>query len=168
MAVATTSDERFSVTAIERLLKPQSIAIVGASATPGALGTSTIANLDRMAFRGEVHLINPNRAEIDGRPCLGSIDELPLDVDAAVLAIPRGAVVDAVRALARRRVGAAVVFAAGFAEAGEAGRVEQLELARIAARSGMLIEGPNCLGYVNHVDRRGTHLRRNTRARARE
>ncbi len=153
MPVETGSGARYSVSAIERLLKPRSIAIVGASATPGALGASTIANLERMQFRGDVYLINPNRAEIGGRRCLGSIDELPFDVDAAVLAIPRAAVLDAVRALARRRVGAAVIFSAGFAEGGEAGRDEQLELARIAAQSEMLIEGPNCLGYVNHVDR---------------
>jgi acyl-CoA synthetase (NDP forming) len=151
--VETGSGPRYPVSVIERLLKPRSIAIVGASATPGALGASTIANLDRMQFRGDVYLINPNRAEIGGRRCLGSIDELPSDVDAAVLAIPRAAVLDAVRALARRRVGAAVIFSAGFAEGGEAGRAEQLELARIAAQSEMLIEGPNCLGYVNHVDR---------------
>jgi acyl-CoA synthetase (NDP forming) len=150
--VETGSDARYSARVIERLLKPHSIAIVGASATPGALGASAIANLDRMQFRGDIFLINPNRAEIGGRRCFGSIDELPLGVDAAVLAIPRAAVLDAVKALARRRVGAAVIFSAGFAEGGEAGRAEQRELARIAAQSGMMIEGPNCLGCVNYVD----------------
>ena len=152
MAVDTGSDARFSAGVIERLLKPHSVAIVGASATPGALGASVIANLDRMQFRGDVHLINPKRAEIGGRPCLASIDDLPFGVDAAVLAIPRAAVLDAVQALARRGVGAAVIFAAGFAEAGAAGRAEQEELDRIGARSRMLIEGPNCLGFVNYVD----------------
>jgi acyl-CoA synthetase (NDP forming) len=153
VAVNTGPDARFSAGVIERLLKPHSIAIVGASATPGALGASVIANLDRMQFRGDIHLINPKRAEIGGRPCLASIDDLPFGVDAAVLAIPRAAVLDAVQALARRGVGAAVIFAAGFAEGGAAGRAEQEELARIGARSGMLIEGPNCLGCVNFVDR---------------
>ena len=102
VAVDTGSGARFSAGVIERLLKPHSIAIVGASATPGALGASVIANLDRMQFRGDIHLINPKRAEIGGRPCLASIDELPFGVDAAVLAIPRAAVLDAVQALARR------------------------------------------------------------------
>ena len=137
---------------MERLLRPRSIAIVGASATPGALGTSVLANLHRMGFSGDIHLINPNRTEIDGRPCLKSIEELPSGVDAAVLAIPRPGVLDAVTALAGRSVGAAVIFSAGFAEGGEAGRAEQREIARIAAEHGMLIEGPNCLGIVNHVD----------------
>ncbi len=143
---------RFSPRAIERLLRPSSVAIVGASATPGALGASVLANLQRLGFRGAIHLINPNRAEIGGRPCLKSIEELPTAVDAAVLAIPRAGVLEAVAGLARRGVGAAVIFSAGFAEGGEAGRAEQREIAKIAAEQGMLIEGPNCLGFVNHVD----------------
>lgn len=137
---------------MERLLRPRSVAIVGASATPGALGASVLANLQRMGYRGDIHLINPNRTEINGHPCLRSIEELPTAVDAAVLAIPRAGVLAAVTALARRSVGAAVIFSAGFAEGGDAGRAEQREIARIAAEHGMLVEGPNCLGLVNHVD----------------
>ena len=143
---------RFTREGLERLLRPRSVAIVGASATPGALGASVLANLQRMGFRGAIHLINPNRAEIGGRPCLKSIEELPSAVDAAVLAIPRAGVLEAIAGLARRGVGAAVIFSAGFAEGGDAGRAEQREITRIAAEHGMLIEGPNCLGVVNHVD----------------
>src|SRR5580704_9320894 len=94
----------FSVQAIERLLKPRSIAVVGASETPGALGASVVANLDRMGFRGDIHLINPKREMIGKRPCLKSVDDLPLAVDVAVLAIPRVAVVETVRSLAGRGV----------------------------------------------------------------
>jgi acyl-CoA synthetase (NDP forming) len=138
--------------AIVRLLRPRSVAIVGASATPGALGASVLANLERLGFGGTVHLINPKRAQIGGRPCLKSVDELPPGVDAAVLAIPRAAVLETVQALARRGVGAAIIFSAGFAEGGADGLAEQREIARIAAESGMVIEGPNCLGFVNYAD----------------
>jgi acyl-CoA synthetase (NDP forming) len=138
--------------AIERLLRPRSVAVVGASPTPGALGNSVVANLDRMGFAGEVYLINPRRDQIGARACLKSVDELPMGVDAAVLAIPQAAVLETVKALARRQVGAAIIFSAGFAEGGEAGLNEQREIARIAAESGMVIEGPNCLGFVNHID----------------
>jgi acetate---CoA ligase (ADP-forming) len=138
--------------AIERLLKPRSVAVVGASETPGALGASVVANLDRMGFRGEIHLINPKRDMIGRRRCLKSVDDLPLGVDVAVLAIPRPAVLETVRALAGRDVGAAIIFSAGFAEGGESGVAEQRELSRIAAATGMVIEGPNCLGLVNYVD----------------
>ena len=69
-----------------------------------------------------------------------------------MLAIPRAAVLDTVRALARRKAGAAIIFSSGFAETGAEGLAEQRELARIAAESDMAIEGPNCLGLVNFVD----------------
>lgn len=138
--------------AIERLLKPASVAVVGASPTLGALGNSVIANLDRFGFKGDIHLINPRRDSIGARPCLKSVGELPEGVDAAVLAIPRAAVLATLRQLAARKVGAAIIFSAGFAEGGADGMAEQQEIARIAADSGMVIEGPNCLGLVNYVD----------------
>lgn len=138
--------------AVERLLKPRSVAIIGASDKPGALGASVFANLRRQGFAGEIHLINPSRTQIDGHACLPTIDLLPEDVDVAVLAIPRAGVVEAIRALAARRVGAAIIFSAGFAEGGDQGLAEQREIAHIAAAANMLIEGPNCLGHVNFID----------------
>lgn len=136
---------------LSRLLTPRSVVIVGASPTPGALGNSVLRNLERHGYAGDIHLINPKREEIGGRPCLKSIDELPHGVDAAVLAIPGPAVLSAVQALAKRGVGAAIIFAAGFAEGGEEGLAAQAEVARIAAEHGMVVEGPNCLGMVNHA-----------------
>ncbi|AJP74642.1 CoA-binding protein [Sphingomonas hengshuiensis] len=137
---------------LSRLLTPRSVAIVGASPTPGSLGASVLANLERYGFAGDIHLINPKRDTIGDRPCLKSIADLPEGVDAAVLAIPGGGAVEALRALAARGVGAAVIFAAGFAEGGEEGLAAQAEVGRIAAEHGMVIEGPNCLGLVNYVD----------------
>jgi len=138
--------------AVERLLRPRSVAVVGASATPGALGASVLANLERLKYPGDIHLINPNRETIGSRPCLKSVEELPLGVDVAILAIPRVAVLNTVKALASRQVGAAIIFSAGFAEGGEAGLADQRELALIAKAAGMMIEGPNCLGLVNYVE----------------
>jgi acyl-CoA synthetase (NDP forming) len=137
---------------IERLLRPRSVAVVGASATPGALGASVVANLERMGFCGEIHLINPKHGSIGARRCLPSVAELPLGVDVAVLAIPRPAVLETVHELVKRQVGAAIIFSAGFAEGGAEGLADQRELAHIASDSGMVIEGPNCLGLVNYVD----------------
>ena len=136
---------------LSRLLTPRSIAIIGASPTPGALGNSVLRNPERHAYAGEIHLIHPKRDEIDGRKCLNSIDQLPQGVDTAVLAIPGPAVLGAVQALAARGVGAAIIFAAGFAEGGEEGLAAQAEVARIAAEHGMIVEGPNCLGLVNYA-----------------
>ncbi len=137
---------------IGRLLRPKSVAIVGASPTPGSLGNGVLANLDRFGYAGAIHLINPTRAEIGGRACLKTTDDLPYGVDCAVLAIPRAGVIAALEGCARRGVGGAIVFASGFAEQGEEGRALQAEIVRIARESGMAIEGPNCLGMVNLVD----------------
>ncbi len=138
--------------AIDRLLRPRSVAIVGASDKPGALGASVLSNLEKNAFGGEIYLINPKREFIGDRPCLPDIAGLPSGVDVAVLAIPKPAVLDAVKALAERKCGAVIIFSAGFAEGGEAGSAEQSEIARIAGNAGMIVEGPNCLGMVNYVD----------------
>lgn len=134
-----------------RLITPRSVAIVGASPTLGALGNSVMRNLDRHGFAGDVHLINPKRNEIDGRPCLPSIDALPEGVDVAVLAIPGPAVLPAVRALAERKAGGAIIFSAGFAEGGDEGLAAQAEVARIAREQNMIVLGPNCLGLVNYA-----------------
>lgn len=138
---------------IARLLRPKSVAVVGASDKPGALGASVLGNLDRHGFAGPVYPINPKRDTIGARACLPSVEALPEGVDVAVLAIPRDFVLDTVRGLAARKAGAAIIFSAGFAEGGAEGLAEQAEIARIAEESGMVIEGPNCLGMVNHVDK---------------
>ncbi|HET6565086.1 MAG TPA: acetate--CoA ligase family protein [Xanthomonadales bacterium] len=133
-------------------MKPRSVAVVGASDTPGALGASTISNLDRMGFSGDVYLVNPRRDSIGLRPCLKSVDDLPTGTDVAVLAIPKAAVLDTVRALATREVGGVIIFSAGFAEGGEQGLGEQQEIATLARDNQMAVLGPNCLGLVNYVD----------------
>ncbi|GLT01550.1 6-carboxyhexanoate--CoA ligase [Sphingobium jiangsuense] len=139
--------------AINRLMKPRSIAILGASDRPGSLGASVLANLVRAGFDGDIHLVNAKRDSIGDRPCVRSVDDLPAGIDVAILAIPQAGVLDAVRSLAPRGCGAAVIFSAGFAEGGAEGMAQQQEIARIAREAGMVIEGPNCLGLVNFVDK---------------
>jgi acyl-CoA synthetase (NDP forming) len=134
------------------MLRPRSIAIVGASPSPGSLGASLLANLERFAFRGDIHLVSATRDEINGRPCVNSTAALPAGVDCAALAIPRAGILDAVAGCAKRGVGGVIIYAAGFAEAGPEGEKLQAEIARIACDHGMAISGPNCLGHINYVD----------------
>ena len=142
--------------ALARLLRPRSIAIAGASPDPATMGGVILANCERFGFAGDIHLISPTRDEINGRPCVRSVDDLPLGVDALVLNVPRAAILPAVEAAARRGVGGAIVFASGFAEAGDAGREEQETIASICRGVGMALLGPNCMGYANYAD--GTAL----------
>lgn len=139
-------------TPIDCLLRPRSVAIIGVSATPTALGSRVFTNLENAGFTGEIHLVNPKRAELFGRPCVATPDDLPDGVDCAVLAIPCSGVLDALRSCARRNVRSAIIFSAGFAENGEEGRIEQEEIGRIAREHNMAVEGPNCLGMINFAD----------------
>lgn len=135
-----------------RLLKPRSVAIIGASAEPAAAGAVVLANLTSFSFSGEIHLVSRSRDEIGGRRCLHSIDELPADVDVAVLCVPQESVLETVASCARRNVGTAIVFAAGFAEVDAEMRTEQEALTRLAQQKGISVCGPNCMGLVNFVD----------------
>jgi acyl-CoA synthetase (NDP forming) len=139
--------------ALRPLLRPRSVAIVGVSPEAGSLGGNVLANLSRIGFKGDIHLVSRNNREIGGRACVGSIDELPEGIDVAVLAVPRQASVDAVKACVRRKIGAALVFASGFAEMDEAGRADQDAMARIANEAKLALCGPNCIGLVNLTDR---------------
>jgi acetate---CoA ligase (ADP-forming) len=138
---------------ISRLLRPRSVAIVGASATPGSLGGGVLANLERFQFAGDLHLVNPRYDKIGQRPCVRTIQDLPDGIDCAVLAIPQVHVLESVRACAAKGIGGLVVLAGGFAEAGEQGLKAQEQIAAIARDAGIALQGPNCLGSINYVDR---------------
>jgi acyl-CoA synthetase (NDP forming) len=148
-----TTSRRFTKAQIDRLLRPKSVAVIGASDRHGALGCTLLNNLVQYEFSGAIYPVNPKRDQLQGLKVCKDVSELPDGVDCAVLAIPRASVVDTVRQLAQKGCGAAVIYAAGFSESGEEGAKDQAELARIAAEHGMIIEGPNCLGCTNYVER---------------
>ena len=139
--------------ALGRLLRPRSVAVVGASDVATSVGGAPLVLLERFGFTGEVYPVSPSRASIGARACLRSIDELPEGVDAAILAIPRASVPGALEALSRRGVGGAVVFSSGYAETGPEGAADQRALADFAREHGLAVAGPNCLGLVNFVER---------------
>lgn len=136
--------------AIERMMRPKSVAIVGISSKSGTAGHAVLNNLTVNNFPGAIHLVNRSGGTIADRPVLTSIDELPEGVDVAVFTLPAAAVRESIAACVRRKVGAGVIFASGFAELGN--RAEQEEVARIAREGGMVLLGPNCLGYQNYIE----------------
>jgi acyl-CoA synthetase (NDP forming) len=152
MTEARTAATRWEVAAVEALMRPRSIAIVGMSTRPGSAGHMVLGNLTQAGFAGDIHLVGRNVAEVEGRACLASIDAMPEDVDLAVLTVPAGAVADAVVACVRRKVKSAITFASGFAEMGEDERARQREIGATAEQGRLALVGPNCLGYTNYVD----------------
>jgi len=146
-AIAPDSD--VSALSLDRVLQPRSIAIVGASADPRAFGGFVQANLERFGYEGQLHLVSRSSAEIGGRACVRTVEELPQGIDLAVLAIPEAGVLEAVEGLAARHCHAAVLFASGYAEAGDEGQARQHALAITAREAGILLVGPNCMGFSN-------------------
>ena len=135
--------------AISRLVEPRSVAIVGISPDERSLGGFVLDNLERFEYRGDVHLVSRSHGEIHGRRCVKSIDELPAGIDVALLMLPEKAVLDAIGQCGARGIAAVVVFAAGYAEAGEEGARKQLALAAAARDAGVALVGPNCMGLSN-------------------
>ena len=152
MANARTDAPRWEVAAVNSLLRPRSIAIVGVSSRPGSAGHMVLANLVANEFAGAIHLVGRNVGEVDGRACLNSVDALPENIDLAVLTVPAGAVAEAVAGCVRRKVKSAITFASGFAEMGEDERARQQEIGALATAGRLGLVGPNCLGYTNYVD----------------
>lgn len=135
---------------ITRLIRPRSIALVGASDRENSLGERTLTNLiSHSAFDGEIYLVNPTKAEIRGRKCWPSVAALPATPDVAVVAVPASGVLTVVEECATRGVGFAVILSSGFGEAGEEGEREQQRMKEIAARGGLRLYGPNCPGLTN-------------------
>lgn len=137
---------------LARLLRPRAIALVGASNEPLSVADNARTNLRKFGYSGSLHLVSGRHDRIDGEPCLPSVDHLPFGIDAVMLAGAAAAVRAQVEACARRGVGGVVIFSAGFAEHGEAGRTEQEIIAAVAQGSGMALLGPNSLGFVNFAD----------------
>ncbi len=130
--------------AVARFLRPRSIAIVGISARAGSAGQVILQSLKLNNFEGDIHLVGRSSEPIDGRPVLKSADELPAGVDLAVFTLPAAAVREAVEACARRKVGSAMIFAAGFAEVGD--RTTQDAVTATARAAGLAVVGPNRRG----------------------
>lgn len=131
------------------MLRPASIAVIGASANVAKVGGMPLRLLREYGYKGRVHAVNPNAREVQGVPAVESLDAVPDPVDLAIVAVPAQAAPDAIAQMARNRTRSAVLFTAGFAETGEAGRALQQRVTRMADEAGITLLGPNCLGLMN-------------------
>jgi acetate---CoA ligase (ADP-forming) len=131
-----------------RLMRPASIAVVGATDRSGSYAAETLVNLELIGFPGPVYGVNPRRAEVMGRICVPSVSDLPEAVDAVVVAIPAAGVAEAIDQAGARGCGGAVVFSAGFDEI-ESGREHHRALVAAARRHQLPVCGPNCNGIVS-------------------
>lgn len=134
---------------LTKLIRPDSLAVLGASNDPTRIGGRPIAYLKARRFPGAVHPVNPNRETVQGLKAYPRLADVPGPVDAAIIAVPAASALDAVRDCAAKGVGAAIMFTAGFAEVDEAGAAAQAEIVAAARAGGMRLLGPNCLGLFD-------------------
>nr|NIP75318.1 CoA-binding protein [Xanthomonadales bacterium] len=127
-----------------RLLNPRHIAFIG-----GRDAITAIGEARRRGYQGQMWGVNPSRADLDGVPCFATIDDLPEAPDAAYIAIPATAAVQALAELAQSGAGGAVCYAAGFKEAGPEGEAAEARLRRVVGD--MALIGPNCYGLINYL-----------------
>ncbi len=137
------------VQSIARILRPRSVAVIGAGRGPNGIGHAVVRNLIDGRFEGAIHPINPNVETLLGLPCAPNVEAVSGPVDLAVIAIPAAQCLDAVDACARKGVHGLVVITSGFAEVGGDGIELQRELLLRAHRGGMRVVGPNCFGVIN-------------------
>lgn len=133
---------------IERIIKPQSLAIIGASEDIAKFGGRFMHNVVRHGYAGELLPINPGRDTILGRRCYPNIGAAPGPVDVALVAVPATQLRQTIEECGAAGVGACVVITAQLGEFDAAGAALQDEIAQVAARYGMRLVGPNCLGMI--------------------
>jgi acetyl coenzyme A synthetase (ADP forming)-like protein len=138
-----------TVTSLRPLLTPASVAVVGASRSPGQLGRRILDALIEGDFRGPVYPVNPHADSIGTVPCYPSLTAIPGSVDLAVIVVPSRSVIEAVDDCAAAGVRSLVVISAGFAETGPEGRLLQRRLLEKVRGLGVRMVGPNCMGILN-------------------
>jgi len=138
-------------TALNNLLRPKSVAIVGASATPGKIGYTVIDNLLKGGYKGKIYPINPTATEILGLKVYPGIKDMPESVDLAVITVPVKVVAEVTKECGQKGIKALSVITSGFAEVGR----EDLEkeLLDIARSYDMRVLGPNIVGTLSNSDK---------------
>ncbi|MBO0816332.1 MAG: GNAT family N-acetyltransferase, partial [Actinobacteria bacterium] len=134
-------ESRADVASLRHLLRPASVAVVGASRRRGTVGREILRNIVVGGFAGAVYPVNPRASSLEGLRCLASVEELPEQVDLAVLAVPAASVVDVAAGCGRRGVRSLVVITSGLGASGA-------DLLAVCRRHGMRLVGPNCFGVA--------------------
>lgn len=137
---------------LKKLIRPQSLAVIGASERSG-FGKSTCLNLLKSSRAGRVYFVNPTKGEVLGKKCYPSMSALPEQVDMCVLIVNKDRVVPALEDAAANGCKAAVVYASGYGETGRAeGKAAEQALRAKAAELDLALMGVNCAGFVNNID----------------
>jgi len=134
---------------LDRLFRPRSVAVIGASRRAGSIGREILRNLVSGEFEGKVFPVNPHADVVHSIKCFKTVTAIPDPVDLAVIVVPKDHVQRTIEQCARKGVGGVVVITAGFRETGPEGAEREERLLAVARRHGMRVVGPNCMGIQN-------------------
>ena len=134
---------------LDAILKPKSVAVIGASTSPDKMGHEILKNIIDSGFKGTVYPINPKADIILDLPCHKSVKDIANPPELAVVIIPARFVPQAVQECGEAGVKGAVIITGGFSEAGDEGEVLQNQVVEAAQKFGVRIIGPNCQGVNN-------------------
>ena len=145
----TKARQRFSqseiLAAMQRIMNPRSVAVIGASVEDGKIGNSVMKNLINGGYQGAIYPIHPKAAEILGRKVYPSVLDVADEIDVAVFAIPAKFCAAAMDEVGRKKIPGAVMIPSGFAEVGE--QVLQDQLLGVARKHNVRVMGPNIYGF---------------------
>ncbi|MGN1208985.1 MAG: acetate--CoA ligase family protein [Duodenibacillus sp.] len=134
---------------LDKIMKPKSIAVIGASTKPHTIGSDIMKRLTEYGFQGTVYPVNPKGGVIEGLQAYKNVLEVPGDVDMAIVVVNSKFVLSTIDQCHEKGIKGLVVISAGFKEAGAEGAALEAELLRKVREYGMRCVGPNCLGVVN-------------------
>lgn len=137
-----------NISALDAILKPKSIAVVGASATPGKIGYTVVNNLIKDGYQGKIFPVNPTATEILGLKVYPTVNDIPEPVEAAVITVPAKFVAGVVKECGDKGIQGISVITSGFAESGRHDLED--EIVDIAAKTGARILGPNIVGVLSN------------------
>ena len=133
----------------DAILRPRSIAVIGASRQPNTIGWQILDNLLRFGFNGPLFPVNPKAETIHSIRAYPTVEAIPDPVDLAIVVVPKQLVLGIAEACGRKGVKGLVVITAGFAEVGGDGVEREAKLLETVKRFGMRMVGPNCMGVLN-------------------
>ncbi len=137
---------------LDSIFSPESIAIIGASTTPGKVGHDIFLNVLRGGFNGVIFPVNPKAKAVLGVKAYPTILDVPDDVDLSFIILPPRLALNAVKQSIEKGVGGIVIVSAGFKEVGGEGAKIEEEIAKMCKEAGVRLIGPNCLGVINPVE----------------
>ena len=133
-------------TVIDSILLPKSIAVIGASATPGKIGYTVLNNLVNQGYKGEIYPINPKGGEILGRKVYTSVMDVPGTIDSAVITVPASITLEAVEECGKKGIKGLIIITSGFSEVGKKDLEEKI--VATANSYGSRVLGPNIVGVL--------------------